>query len=565
MTSLKRSLYFCLILATSLLFCFPKMAPGQSSDSKPKGTASISGKVTIAGKAAFGITVAAFGSDFNSRNSATRTTTDSEGRYRLFGLAAGTYQVTALAPAYIMAEPNPNYPYGGKMILLSAAEAVDDIDIKLLKGAVITGRITDEEGKPVVEERVNLEPVVEPNARPVPMSPFYMNGPMYQTDDRGIYRIYGLTAGRYKVSVGSDKGGFLPNGARGVFAQTFYGDTNEDAKAAIIELSEGSEASKIDIRLGRRGTTFSVAGRVVDSENGEPIAGVRPTYGRIDKANPGSGAFFGGMPTNPRGEFRFDGLEPGHYSIYVSSRFEGGDFYSEPIIFDLVDRDVTNLEIKALRGLSLSGVVVPEADSSKDTLSKLAGMRIIAAISSASNPSVRNQGSAIIAPDGSFRMNGVSPGKANLYIFSPEIPNSRRFLLTRIERDGVNQTQTIDIPAGQSISNLRVFVSYGNGVIRGTVKFENGSPPPNSRTYVGIRKDGQTQQLGVSTDARGHFRLEDVPPGNYEVVLNLGFFAPSLQSQQRPPQPQKQFITVADDTEVEVNFTVDLKPKVGGP
>jgi hypothetical protein len=192
-------------------------------------------------------------------------------------------------------------------------------------------------------------------------------------------------------------------------------------------------------------------------------------------------------------------------------------------------------------------------------------MRIIAAISSTSNPSVRNQGSAIIAPDGSFRMNGVSPGKANLYIYSPENPNSRRFLLTRIERDGVNQTQTIDIPAGQSISNLRVFVSYGNGVIRGTVKFENGSPPPNSRMYVGIRKDGQTQQLGVATDARGHFRLDDVPPGNYEVILNLGFYAQSLQSQQRPPQPLKQFVTVADDTEVEVNFTVDLKPKVGGP
>jgi hypothetical protein len=25
---------------------------------------------------------------------------------------------------------------------------------------------------------------------------------MYQTDDRGVYRIYGLLAGKYKVSVG---------------------------------------------------------------------------------------------------------------------------------------------------------------------------------------------------------------------------------------------------------------------------------------------------------------------------------------------------------------------------
>jgi protocatechuate 3,4-dioxygenase beta subunit len=564
MTSLKRAPYIFLILATSVLFCLPKATPGQSSDSKPKGTASIAGKVTIAGKAAFGIVVAAF-PDSYYRGALARTTTDSEGRYRLFGLAAATYQVTALAPAYITAGPSDNYPYGGKMILLSAAEAVEDVDIKLLRGAVITGRITDEEGKPVVEERVNLESVVDLAGRPIQMSPSYMNGQMYQTDDRGIYRIYGLPGGRYKVSVGNDNGGFLPNGARGHFAQTFYGDTNDAAKAAIIEVGEGSEASKIDIRLGRRGVTFSVAGHVVDSENGEPIAGVRPTYGRIAKANPGSGVFIGGMPTNPKGEFRFDGLEPGHYSLYVSSRFDGGDFYSEPIVFDVVDHNVTNLEIKALRGLSLSGVVVPEGDSGKDTLSKLSGLRIIAYMSSTSNPPTHNQGTGIIAPDGSFRISGVSPGKANLQIYSPENPNSRRFSLIRVERDGVDQTQGVDIQAGQSISNLRVLVSYGTGVIRGTVKFENGSPPPNTRTYVAIRREGLRFEMGTTTDARGHFIIKDVAPGSYEVILNLGFYAPSLQSPQRPQQPLKQFVTVADDTEVEVNFTVDLKPKEGGP
>ncbi len=209
MTSLKRLLYFFLILTTSVLFWFPKAAHGQSPDTKPKGTASISGKVTIGGKAAFGIAVAAFGGDSYSRRAAAQTTTDSEGRYRLFGLAAATYQVTVFAPALVNAEPSNNYPYGGKMILLSAAEAVEDVDLKLVRGAVITGRITDEEAKPVVEERMNLESVVEQAGRPpIQMSPAYMNGQMYQTDDRGVYRIYGLPAGRYKVSVGSQEGGF---------------------------------------------------------------------------------------------------------------------------------------------------------------------------------------------------------------------------------------------------------------------------------------------------------------------------------------------------------------------
>ena len=67
-------------------------------------------------------------------------------------------------------------------------------------------------------------------------------------------------------------------------------------------------------------------------------------------------------------------------------------------------------------------------------------------------------------------------------------------------------------------------------------------------------------------DARGHFLIPDLPPGNYEVTLNVGFYGPTVQPPPRPrQQPQKQFVTVADDAEVEVNFTVDLKPKEGGP
>lgn len=564
MTSLKRLLPCCLVLTTLFLCSFPQEARGQSPDLKSKGTGSISGRVTIGGKPAFGITVAAIGGDSYPRRAA-QTTTDSEGRYRLFGLAAATYQVTALAPAFITLEATNNSLFAGKTILLSAAEAVEDFDLKLVRGGVITGRITDEEGKPAVEERVNLEPVVEQGRPLIQMSPPYMTGQMYQTDDRGVYRIWGLPSGRYKISVGSATGGFPRNGSRGYFAQTFYGDTNDAGKATIVELSEGGEASNIDIRLGHREAIFSVAGRVVNSENGEPIPGVRPTYGSISKADPGSGSFVGGLPTNPRGEFRVEGLEPGHYTIYISSRFEAGDFYSEPIIFDIVDHDVTNLELKALRGVAVSGVVVPDGDSGKNALSRLGGLRIIVSVRTTSNPPTNSFGSAIVAPDGSFRINGLAPGKANLYLNSPQTPNSRKFSLTRVERDGVEQTQGFDLQAGQSVSNLRVFITSGAGVIRGTVRFENGSPPANMRTFVTIRKDGQGNPLerGI-IDTRGHFLITDIPPGNYEVTLNWFLFGQSVQPTQAPRQPPKQFVTVADDTEVEVTFTVDLKPKASG-
>jgi protocatechuate 3,4-dioxygenase beta subunit len=567
MTSLSRLRYFSLILISVVLICTSTTARAQTPDAKSKATGSISGRATIGGKGASGIAIAAYGGDSVNRRAAAQAITDSEGRYRLFGLSAAQYQITPLAPSLVPAERNINYPYYGaaKMVLLSTGENVEDVDLKLVRGAVVTGRVTDEEGKPVVEERIDLQSADEKAGQGVQVSPIYMNYQMSQTDDRGIYRLYGLPAGRYKVSVGTNpNGGFGSGGARGYFAQTFYGDTNDAAKATIVELSEGSEASNIDIRLGRRSATFSIAGRVVDSESGQPVPGIRATYGRISKETPGSGASLSGLPTNSNGEFRFDGLEPGHYSLYASSRFEGGDFYSEPIVFDLVDRDVTDIELKAIRGLTISGFVLPDSDTNKAAFAKLGSLRITAGVRSASNSQASNtSGTSLVAADGSFRIGGLSPGKALMYVYSAENFNRHSFSQPRVERDGVDQTQGVEIPPGQSVSNVRVFISYGTGVIRGIVKFENGSPPPDARTYVLILKDGRPQNRGTATDARGHFRITDIPPGNYEVTLNLGFYARSLQ----PPHGQlpKQFVTVADDTEVEVTFTVDLKPKEGGP
>jgi len=332
MTSRSRLLCFSLFLTAATLVAAQVDTLAQTPDAKAKGTGSISGKVTLGGKPAVGVKVAALGDDPNSRR-ATQATTDSEGRYRLYGLSAAQYMVMALAPNLVPEEkssnPTSRYNVGAKTVLLSAAESVEDVDIKLVRGAVITGRVTDEEAKPVVEERIEIrraDEIVEPG-RISPMSiPISLNSQMLQTDDRGVYRLYGLPAGRYRVSAGAGPNALFSSNLRGHFSQVFYGDTNDAAKATVIEVSEGGEATNVDIRLGHRSATFSIAGRVVDAETGAPIAGIRPTYGRISKENPESGSYGGGLPTNAHGEFRFEGLEPGHYTLAASSRFDGGEF-----------------------------------------------------------------------------------------------------------------------------------------------------------------------------------------------------------------------------------------------
>src|SRR5207253_4388149 len=129
---------------------------------------------------------------------------------------------------------------------------------------------------------------------------------MYQTDDRGVYRIYGLPAGRYKASVGADSGqGTVSPGGRGYYPRTFYPDVNESARATVVDLGEGSEVSNVDIQVGRRADTYSVTGRVVDSETGLPIAGARVGYGPASQNQERFNAYYSGIPVGSRGEYRF--------------------------------------------------------------------------------------------------------------------------------------------------------------------------------------------------------------------------------------------------------------------
>src|SRR6185369_8698199 len=108
----------------------------------------------------------------------------------------------------------------------------------MLPGGVITGKITDADGKPLIDQNVLLSQVD---------ASFEAGGwnSHLHTDDRGIYRAFGLRPGKYKVSVGQDES--LPTDPRPAYRQTFYPSVTDFAKATVIEVTAGSEATNIDI------------------------------------------------------------------------------------------------------------------------------------------------------------------------------------------------------------------------------------------------------------------------------------------------------------------------------
>ncbi len=206
--------------------------------------------------------------------------TDENGRFRFAGVKAGRYTLAAIAPGFIAPVEN-TFGARAKAITLADGENVENQEITLKRGAVITGRVTNSSGKPLVDQQVGLTGIDERGqpTRAVPgVSPY-----MYSTDDRGIYRIYGLPAGHYLVSAGfaQREGMIMMTSNRAYYQLTYHPDTTEQSKARVVEVSEGFEATGIDIKVAEPKKTYDVFGRVENAETGQPVAGVRMTIGSL--------------------------------------------------------------------------------------------------------------------------------------------------------------------------------------------------------------------------------------------------------------------------------------------
>ena len=539
-----------------LVLCSAGFLLRAQSQTKTPKKGSVAGKVTLKSKPAPGIAVGLrtsqptgpFEPSFMAK-------TDEEGKYRLNDIPAGSYQVAPAAPAFVFSDINNSR---GQTVVLGEGENVDQFDFALVRGGVITGKVTDADGRPVVEQQVSLlmaDP--PPNQR----------GPVYAlssvpTDDRGIYRMFGLASGRYKVAAGQgDDDFFMTSSGRPSYKQTFYPDVSDAARATVIEVTEGSEASKIDITLGRAAQTFTATGRVVDGENGQPIAGAR--FGLQLTPDEGRRSFGGpGATSNSQGEFRLENLTPGKYAIFLLPQ-QDSDQRSEPVAFEILDQDVSGLVVRTSKGAaSLAGTVVLENSDDEAVFARLMQLRIQGYVQNSNQSPVMGH-TATITPDGSFLLKGLEPGSAYISLVSGDRSLMKGFTVSRTERDGIVQARGIEVKNGDQITGLRLVVSYGNAIVHGVVKLENGTLPAGARIFVQVAREGEARSniRPPQVDSRGHFMMEGLPGGLYNFEANV--YVPGASGRPRPPV--KQQVNVQDGVVNEVTITVDLNPNPGPP
>ena len=550
MFSSARQTIICFLLVIGTSVCV------QSQTITPRvATASISGKVTIKGKPAVGVTVIATKSRAEQAQGMKRdrARTDQSGSYRIANLPAGTYDITTLTPALVPANQADS-------LVIAEGEQVENVDFSLVPGGVITGRITNSDGEPLIGEHVRIEPLHEDFTRRANRQ---MMDRLYQadnsTDDRGIYRAFGLPPGKYKVAVGRTNSS-LGGGPREFYRDVFYPSVTDPAKATIIEVKEGSETDRIDIVVGLPVGTFKVSGQIVDSDTGKPIPNLQYGVGQRYERDGGSGSAssMGGDYTNANGEFRVENLGPGKYTIFTAPQ-QGSDLSAGSITFDVVDRDIPNLVIKATRGSSLSGVAVIDGN---ENLPVLNGVRLCAVVQS--TESFSNPASNVIGNDGSFTISGVRSGPVRLWLCGYS-GDRRQFEIIRVERDGIPQPETFNLREREHLAGLRVILKYSKltGAIRGQVKVENGELPPVSRLALSLwpLEDNLEPKRSSSLpapqlDSRGRFLIENLPAGHYRLTV----YMVEPDGRRTAGDRTTQRVTVTDDIVTEVTLIIKPKP-----
>src|SRR5262249_50847086 len=152
------------------------------TNSEKQRTATVSGRVTLNGKPLGGVKVQFLPKIIPGRPyEPLYAVVDEQGSYHITGIPAGNYRVNILPNEFLIVVRLP-YLTREKLINVAEGEKVEQFDLVLKRGGVITGRVSNAGGSPIAGQEIKLTRI---DGKPQPAS--YTSGSSIMTDERGVY------------------------------------------------------------------------------------------------------------------------------------------------------------------------------------------------------------------------------------------------------------------------------------------------------------------------------------------------------------------------------------------
>jgi hypothetical protein len=418
------------------------------------------------------------------------TRSGADGAFTLRPLPPRSWQVRADEARYV--------PWTHAGVIVRTAET-KKLDIPLVLGAAIAGRVTDEDGKPIADARGTLEETGGPVLARIVRRVRRDEPPAFRTRTDGTFSASRLAPGESQILT---------------VAHPEY----ERATVGGVTLVPGATKSGHAIVL-KRG---AVVTGVVKDANGQPVAGADLALaqpfrfaggpGRVRAvvgAAGGPGADSKGGVSGADGTFAIHGVAPGEYALNVTR----AGYAAEQV--DPVKVPETGapapLEVTLTPGATISGRVARR--------SGVGAEGFFVAASAAGRP--RFDGNVSLrqptGSDGSFAIDGLKPGQSyDLQLFGP-------VGMAEGKRGIVAPAADVEITVAGfgRIAGTALDARDGHPLTDFQVAYEPDRTGGGGRVAMFVARGsggGLGQPVAVQS-ADGSFALEEVPAGTWSVVV----------------------------------------------
>jgi carboxypeptidase family protein len=463
------------------------------------------------------VTVRAIG----SARSEEQVSTDNDGKFEAIGVEGVSYQIYAWLSAYTPLARDENAP--------ASYRVGESVRIVMTKGGVITGTVTTQSGEPVVGVRVRARMISDRTRLPFP----YSEMPFERiSDDRGVYRIYGLPAGTYVVAAGGN-GGQGPTNADpyDTDVPTYAPASNRDT-AAEISVETGAESNNIDIRY--RGEP----GRIVSGTVAATATGANRFLIVLTSAADGGAEFNLNSYQMPADKgFVFYGVDDGDYDLTARTTVADGQWVlSPPKRIKIRGADVTGIELAVQPLGSVSGQLVLEELKTKECTEKQPP------ILSETQVSAWHKDDAAARSQPKFVWGLGAPVNADAQgnVLIKNLASGDYYFVTRfIAKSWYVQSISLAAPAprkpidaarvwttvksGERISGLKIVLAEGAGSLSGQMALAEGEALQD-KLFVYLvpiepeRAGDPLRFYAGPVQADGKFSLNNLAPGRYWIL-----------------------------------------------
>jgi len=456
--------------------------------------------------------------------------TDADGHFHIENVVPGRYRMFIEKTGFVGVNER-GLKSDVNVFTVQAGQAMEDLLFRMLPTAVISGRITDEDGDPMSGVRVIAQ-------KKKPGKSTRESVGTEATNDLGEYRLAGLFPGQYwivamppadfrdyekqeKSLVGEAQAGGGQPDTR--YVNTYYPGTYDAMLASPVTLKEGDEMPVNFTLVPAR--TYRVRG-IISAVN----AGQKPSVELFSKA--GDSYRANANEIGPGGEFEVRGVGPGSYVLRASS---GTDSLSQTAHQDVsvVAADVEGVRLVPQPSFTLSGHLRIEGSASADLTQYSANLRQ-AELPEDPGFFMSQEFFGTNAPVdrlGNFEWKNVTPGNYIVQVYGGD---GQGFFLKSVKL-GERNIETGFTASGPA--TLDLLVSTKGGTVEGAVVLRekekdadtdhvnndhmNNDHPVANATVVAVPEEKYRKLpdrfVTGSTDQHGRFTIRGLAPGSYAL------------------------------------------------